>query len=112
MDTMQQLATHTFQFAQAVRDFSKTIPLTVANVEDLKSLINCSGKSGENLIRSQEAINQVDFKTRLKSCIEEFRSTHYYLGLIDTQGNADLNLRRDQLMKASEELTVVFRKAL
>lgn len=112
MSTLQQLATHTFQFAQAIRDFGKVIPLTVSNVEDLKSMINASGKAGEMLIRSQEAASQQDFKTRMKGCIEEFRTTHYYLGLIDTQGNADLNHRKDQLMKASEELTSVFRQAL
>lgn len=112
MSTLQQLATHTFQFARAIRDFGKTLPPTVSNVEDLKSIVNASGKAGESLIRSQEARNQGEFHAKMKDCIEEFRSTHYYLGLIDTQGNADLDRRKEQLMKAAEELTSVFRQAL
>ena len=109
---MQQLATHTFQFAQAIRDFGKGLPMTVSNVEDLKALIRASGEAGATLVRAQEAPNQTEFVLRLKSTIEELRATHYWLGLIDTLDDPGLTQRRSQLMKAAEDLTDIFRSIL
>ncbi|MDP5168946.1 MAG: hypothetical protein NWR72_01770 [Bacteroidia bacterium] len=111
-NNMQQLAQHTFQFAQAVREFGKIVPMTVSNIEDLKSLIRSSGKAGESLIRTQEAPNEYEFKLRMKTVIEELRTTQYYLSLMDTQNHGELNHRRSQLMKAADDLADVFRKVL
>ncbi len=109
---LQSLANHTFQLAQAVRDFGKIIPMTVSNVEDLRQLVRVSGLAGEFLVKAQEAPNEVEYRTRIKYCIEELRSTHYWLGLIDAQGSMELETRRKQLMKAAEDLSSVFRKVL
>ena len=42
------LEERTFQFAKAVRLFVKTLPKTIANIEDGKQLIKASGSVGVN----------------------------------------------------------------
>ncbi len=42
------LEERTFQFAKAVRIFVKTLPKTIANIEDGKQLVKASGSVGAN----------------------------------------------------------------
>ncbi len=42
------LEERTFQFAKAVRLFVKTLPKTIANIEDGKQLVKASGSVGAN----------------------------------------------------------------
>jgi hypothetical protein len=42
------LEERTFKFAKAVRLFVKTLPKTIANIEDGKQLIKASGSVGAN----------------------------------------------------------------
>ena len=48
------LEERTFQFAKAVRLFVKTLPKTIANIEDGKQLIKASGSVGANYIEANE----------------------------------------------------------
>ena len=103
-----QLVEHTVQFALAVRDFGKVIPMTVSNVEDLKQLIRASGAVGANFIAACESSNRNDYMIGIKASIKECRSTFYWLRLIDTQGDPELEQRREQLKQASQEMAKVF----
>jgi len=51
------LEERTFQFAKAVRLFVKTLPKTIANIEDEdgKQLIKASGSVGANYIEANES---------------------------------------------------------
>ena len=49
------LEERTFQFAKAVRLFVKTLPKTIANIEDGKQLIKASGSVGANYIEANES---------------------------------------------------------
>ena len=42
------LEERTFQFAKAVRLFAKTLPNTIANIEDGKKVVKASGSVGAN----------------------------------------------------------------
>jgi hypothetical protein len=106
------LEAHTTKFALAIREFAKTLPMTVSNVEDLKNLVVSSGHIGALYISALGAPNRNEYLVRLKSCITETRTTHYWLGLVDTQGAAPLDHRRDQLQQAAEELAGVFGKVI
>lgn len=44
------LEERTFQFAKAVRLFIKTLPKTIANIDDGKQLIRASGSVGANYL--------------------------------------------------------------
>ena len=106
------LENHTFQFAQAVREFGKVIRMTVSNVEDLKQLVRASGKVGANYIAATTAPNKATYLLNIKECGQEALTTNYWLGLIDTQGAAELEHRRKQLMKAAQDLAGVFAQIL
>ena len=55
------LEERTFQFAKAVRLFVKTLPKTIANVEDIKQLVKSSGSVGANYREANEALSKKDF---------------------------------------------------
>ncbi|MEZ4774290.1 MAG: four helix bundle protein [Bacteroidia bacterium] len=111
-DINQQIYDHTLKFAQAVRELGKVIPMTVSNVEDLKQLIKTSGAIGANYIGATEATNRNDSLTYIKNCVQETKTTQYWLNLIDIQGDPMLIQRRDQLIRASNELAAIFSKII
>ena len=102
-----QLSTHAVHFAKAIREFGKTLPMTVSNVEDLKSLIRSSGNIGALVIDAEQTHNKNEFVQKLTAGIKETRQTHYWLSLMDTQGSGELEMRRQKLQQAAEELANV-----
>ena len=56
------LEERTFQFAKDVRFFVKTLPKTIANLEDGKQAIKASGSAGANYIEANEALSRKDLK--------------------------------------------------
>jgi len=64
--SIYDLEERTYQFAKAVRIFVKTLPKTIANIEDGKQLIKASGSVGANYIEANEALSKKDFKMRIK----------------------------------------------
>ncbi len=55
------LEERTFKFAKDVRIFVKTLPKTIANIEDGKQLIKASGSVGANYIEANEALSKKRF---------------------------------------------------
>ena len=108
----KQIETHTFQFAKAVREFGKVLPMTVSNVEDLKQLIRASGAVGANYIAATTSPNRATYLLTIKECGQEALTTNYWLGLIDTQGAIELDQRRKQLMKVAQDLAGIFAQIL
>ena len=92
------------QFALAVREFGKSLPMTVANVEDLKELTRSSGAIGASYIEATGAINRNDYLIGLKKCVTDTRNTHYWLSLVDSQGQPEIERKRKRLMELAEEM--------
>lgn len=107
---MQDLENHTLMFAKAVRTFVKSLPMTVSNVEDIKELVGSSGAIGATYIAAHSSVNKRDFLIGLKNCVKEARTTRYWLQLVDTQNQAQLDQQRNKLIAACEELGQVFDK--
>ncbi|MEM9986243.1 MAG: four helix bundle protein [Bacteroidota bacterium] len=107
-----QILENTKQFAAAVRDLGKVIPMTVSNVEDLKQLIRSSGAVGAAYIAAVGAAGRKEYLLRIRNCLTEARNTHYWLGLIDTQGAPELEKRRSQLMQIAEDLAQLFMQVI
>ena len=63
---LYDLEERTFQFAKAVRLFVKTLPKTIANMEDSKQLIKASGSVGSNYREANESLSKKDFSLRIK----------------------------------------------
>ena len=71
------LEERTFQFAKAVRLFVKTLPKTVANIEDGKQVVRSSGSVGANYREVNEALSKKDFVMRIKISRKEAKESVY-----------------------------------
>ena len=77
------LEERTFQFAKAVRLIIKTLPKTIANIEDGKQVVRSSGSVGANYIEANEALSKKDFLFRVRISKKEAKETAYWLRLIN-----------------------------
>ena len=107
------LEERTFLFARKVRSFSRIIPKSVENVDDIKQLIRSSGSIGANYIEANEALSRKDFYYRIKICCNESKETRYCLKLLFINPNAhDLETMRNELIDESTELLKIFSSIL
>jgi len=102
------LEDRTLKFAKKVRAFIKKLPKTLANVEDSRQLIKASGSVGANYIEANESISKKDFIFRIKICRKEAKESRYWLRLLDTQNDTELNIEREDLVRESTELMNIF----
>ena len=102
------LEERTLRFAQRVREFAKKLPKTLANIEDLKQLVNASGSVGANYIEANEALSKKDFVMRIKICRKEAKESRYWLKLIDTGSVSKLEKEQDELVQEATELMNIF----
>jgi four helix bundle protein len=105
---LYDLEDRTLEFAKRVRAFVKKLPKTAANFEDIKQLVKASGSVGANYIEANEALSKKDFKVRIKICRKESKESRYWLRLVDTQGEPELEKERDYLINESTELMNIF----
>lgn len=94
------LENRTLEFAKATRVFVKKLPSCISNFEDGKQAIRSSGSIGANYIEANEALSKKDFKMRMKISRKEAKETCYWLKLVDT-GN-DQNLEKERLCLLDE----------
>ena len=106
------LEERTFQFAKNVRLFVKTIPKTIANIEDGKQLIKASGSVGANYIEADEALSKKDFKMRIKICRKEAKESAYFLRLIDETNQLKNSDEANSLLREANELKKIFSSIL
>jgi len=102
------LEDRTFEFAKRVRAFVKKLPKTISNFEDIKQIVKASGSVGANYIEANEALSKKDFKMRIKICRKESKESRYWLRLVDTEGEPELEKERDYLINESTELMNIF----
>jgi four helix bundle protein len=91
------LEVRTFLFAERIRAFVKTLPKTIANLEDSRQLVRASGSIGANYIEANEALSKKDFVLHIKICRKEAKESRYWLRLIEAS-DADSNSERDPLV--------------
>ena len=102
------LEDRTFEFAKRVRAFVPRLKNTPANMEDRRQLIKASGSVGANYIEANEALSKKDFLMRIKICRKEAKESRYWLRLIDTGNNDELELERKALEDEASEVTHIF----
>ncbi len=102
------LEDRTLVFAGSVRAFVKTIPRTLANIEDAKQAIKASGSVGANHIEANESLSKKDFLMRIKICRKEAKESRYWLKLMDSGDDRAVWRQRDDLVKEATELTSIF----
>ena len=106
------LEERTFQFAKAVRLFVKTLPKTIANIEDGKQLIKASGSVGANYREANESLSKKDFLMRIKICRKEAKESAYWLRLINETNNLKNADEAKNLMQEANELKKIFSSIL
>jgi four helix bundle protein len=106
------LEERTFQFAKNVRIFVKTLPKTIANIEDGKQLVKASGSVGANYIEANEALGKKDFKMRIKISRKEAKESAYWLRLIHETNNLKNTDDVLYLIQEANELKKIFSSIL
>jgi four helix bundle protein len=102
------LEDRTFRFAKRVRDLVRRLPRTVCNLEDVKQVVRSSGSVGANYIEANESLSKKDFHHRIRISRKEAKETAYWLRLLDTHGNEQLEAQREELTTEARELMRIF----
>jgi len=98
------LEERTFEFAKAVRIFVKTLPHTLANIEDAKQLVRASFSIGANYIEANESLGKKDFLMRIKISRKEAKESAYWLRLINETNNLKNSNEALHLIREAVEL--------
>ena len=98
------LEERTFQFSKNVRLFVKTLPKTIANIEDGKQVIRASGSVGANYREANEALSKKDFMMRIKISRKEAKESSYWLRLINETNNLENAADALYLIQETNEL--------
>ncbi len=106
------LEERTFQFAKAVRIFVKTLPKTIANIDDGKQLIKASGSVGANYREANESLGKKDFLMRMKISRKEAKESVYWLKLIHETNNLKNAGDAQSLMQEAIELKKILSSIL
>jgi len=102
------LEERTFEFAKQARIFVKKLLKNIGNIEDGKQLIRASGSVGANYIEANESLSKKDFVMRIKISRKEAKESKYWLLLIDTGGNGELEKEHQILAREATELMMIF----
>ena len=102
------LEERTFQFSKDVRNFIKKLSKNTSNIEDGKQVVRSSGSVGANYIEANESLSKKDFVMRIKICRKESKETRYWLMLVDTSSNLELEEECRKLVQEATELMMIF----
>lgn len=101
------LEQRTFEFARRVQQFVKRLPRTVGNLEDVKQVVRSSGSVGANYIEANEALGRKDFQLRIRIARKEAKESRYWLRLLDTGQESEVETERERLTQESTELMMI-----
>ena len=102
------LEERTFNFARDVRVFIKTLPNSLANLEDCKQLVRASGSIGANYIEANESLSKKDFLMRIKISRKEAKESAFWLKLIKDTNTLKNDSEITRLYNESIELKKIF----
>lgn len=102
------LEERTYLFAKHVRFMVKQLPKTISNIEDSKQLVRASGSVGANYIEANESLSKKDFVMRVKISRKEAKESRYWLRLLDTNEQQELESKRSALIQEATELMNIF----
>lgn len=101
------LEERTFEFAKHIRLLIKSLPKTIANVEDMKQLIRSSGSIGANYREANESLSKKDFLMRLKISRKEAKESAYWIRLIHETNQLENNIEIKDMIQEANELTKI-----
>lgn len=86
------------EFAKRDRRFVKRLRKTIANLVDIKHLLRASGSVGANYIEANDSLSKKDFAMRIKICRKEARECRFWLRLVETGKQTELEREREELI--------------
>lgn len=98
------LEERTFEFAKNVREFIRKLPKSTTNYEDCAQLTRSSGSIGANYIEANESLSKKDFVMRIKISRKEAKESIFWLRLVDTGNNSELEKERQLLIDEGTQL--------
>jgi four helix bundle protein len=98
------LEERTLLYAKTIRNFVRRLPRTISNGEDVKQLVRASGSVGANYIEANEALSKKDAKHRLRIARKEAKESRYWLKLVWTNDDFELDAERYELIQEATEL--------
>lgn len=107
----RELEERTFKFAQRCRNYIKTIPTTISNIEYCKQLIRSSGSQAANYIEANESLSKKDFIHKIRICRKETKESCLWLNLLEPNSAIKEN-EQGLLIKEAEELRKIFNAVL
>mgnify|MGYP001586069067 CR=1 FL=1 len=102
------LEDRTLIFAKRVRDFVYKLPKITGNFEDGSQLIRASGSVGANYIEANESLSKKDFFMRIKISRKEAKESRFWLKLVRTNNQQELEKERESLIQEATELMNIF----
>lgn len=102
------LEERTASFAEQCRDFIKSLPKTIHNIEYSKQLVRSSGSQAANYIEANESLSKKDFIHRVKICRKETKESCLWLRLCDINKDGNLDKMRLGLTKEGHEFRNIF----
>jgi len=104
----KDLEERTAVFAEEVRAFVRSLPRTIANIEDVKQVIRSSGSVAANCIEANEALGDKDRVMKFRTSRKEAKESQLWLRLVHTGDDSALNIRRAALRQEAHELKLIF----
>ena len=102
------LEDRTERFAINCRIFTKKLPRTLENQEDIRQLVRSSGSQASNYIEANESLSKKDFIHRMRICRKEAKESRLWLRLVDTKNDQSLEKERQGLLMEVNELLKIF----
>ena len=102
------LEDRTFLFAKNVIEYLRTLSKGITHSEIGKQLVRSGGSVGANYIEANESLSKKDFVMRIKICRKEAKESAYWLKLVDTEDDTELERERHELAQEATELTNIF----
>jgi four helix bundle protein len=84
------------------------LPRTLSNIEDARQLVRSSGSIGANYIEANESLSKKDFLCRIKISRKEAKESRYWLRLIDSGDQIEIEDERLALSQEATELMKIF----
>lgn len=102
------LEDRTLKFAKDIRGFIRKLKMDISNIEDAKQLVRSSGSVGANCIEANDGLSKKDFIYRIKICRKESKESVYWLSLIETFNNNEVETIRTTMHQEALELMRIF----
>lgn len=96
-----------FRFAKQVRGFTRRLPKTEENREDIPQLVRASGSTASNYVEANDALGKKDLLFRLRIARKEAKESRLFLKLVDCGGDNDLETERTRLVQEAQELKLI-----